>query len=323
MTDEPQVDEGPAPIGHHRPPMPEAITTAICEVMGAVKSLAKDAKNPHANYKYASVEGFLELIRPLCAKAGLVIDTDEEEVSFRPGTTATGKAVNWLLIKFSFTLSHKSGVTWAHRPIRTAMVNANMGSQAFGAAQSYAFKSYTRMLFMISTGEEREPDIDQNKPEDLPAQTATNPGEPHQHGGQSEYEGQQQPDDGYGDRAGAGEYQEPLNHRSTEPAAKKADSTLPPAYQLDPSAFLSGTNLMLTVIEAKDGKKYWKRWHARMIELVYAATDLDTLRALEGDNTQIIVQLGAAHAQYFAAVSEAFAKQRKIFEDMNGGQEHV
>lgn len=299
MTDKTQEPEPEAieilGIGHPIPPMPKEIAAAICEVMTAMKSLEKDAKNPHAGYQYAGVESFLELLRPACAKAGLVIDTDEEDVSFRTGTTAAGKATNWLLIKFSFTLSHKSGQTWGHRSTRTAMVNANMGSQAFGAAQSYAFKQYARMLFMISTGEE-SPDVDQNAPEPLSQDQSY------------------QPEPAVNQRA-APETQVPQENPAPETQAPKSD--LPIGYSIDPAAFMAGTHLELPIQETKDGKKYWKRWQARMIELVKAAPDLNTLRALEGDNMQGLVKLGAASPDYFASVSDAFAHERKVFSDMD------
>lgn len=45
------------------------------------------------------------------------------------------------------------------------MVNGSLGSQAFGAAQSYALKSYMRSLFQIATGEK---DADSHEQENLP-----------------------------------------------------------------------------------------------------------------------------------------------------------
>ena len=147
--------------------MPPKVAAAVGAVMAAVPKLEKGEKNIHANYKFASIDAFLEAVRPLCAKNGLIIIQDEVDFDLREGMDKAGKPVRWLLIKFQFTLAHISGETWAHRPRRTIMVNAAMGAQAFGAAQSYALKHFERSLFQIATGEKGE-DADSHPPGDLP-----------------------------------------------------------------------------------------------------------------------------------------------------------
>jgi hypothetical protein len=139
-------------------PIPPKVATAICAVMGDVPKLGKGEKNSHGNYNFASIDDFLEAVRPLCAKHGLIIAQDEESVENVNG---------WLMIRFAFTLAHVSGETWPAKQMRTAMVNAKMGSQAFGAAQSYALKQYMRALFQIATGEKGN-DADEHAPADLP-----------------------------------------------------------------------------------------------------------------------------------------------------------
>jgi len=141
-----------------RAAIPPKVAAAICAVMGDVPKLGKGEKNSHGNYNFASIDDFLEAVRPLCSKHGLIIAQDEESVENVNG---------WLIIRFAFTLAHSSGETWAHRQTRTAMVNAKMGSQAFGAAQSYALKQYMRALFQIATGEKGN-DADEHRPADLP-----------------------------------------------------------------------------------------------------------------------------------------------------------
>ncbi len=141
-------------------PIPAAVAKAICMVMADVPKLGKGEKNQHGNYNFASIDDFLEAVRPLCAKHGLIIIQDEEAFEMKEG---------WLVMTFRFTLAHSSGETWAHRPTRTIMVSAKMGSQAFGAAQSYALKQYMRSLFQIATGEKGN-DADEHPPADLPDQ---------------------------------------------------------------------------------------------------------------------------------------------------------
>jgi hypothetical protein len=138
--------------------MPPKVAAAIIGVMADVPKLGKGEKNQHGNYNFASIDDFLEAVRPLCAKHGLIIMQDEESFEMKEG---------WLIMTFRFTLAHSSGETWGHRPTRTIMVSAKMGSQAFGAAQSYALKQYMRSLFQIATGEKGN-DADEHPPADLP-----------------------------------------------------------------------------------------------------------------------------------------------------------
>lgn len=132
-----------------RPPLPPKIAAAIATVMTRVPTLAKGEQNKHGGYKFASIDDFLEAVRPLCTEAGLLIVPDEEHCEVNG---------DWLTLKFSFMLSHKDGETWDHRPTRTVMVSAKMGAQAFGAAQSYALKQFMRGLFQIATGDGEDAD---------------------------------------------------------------------------------------------------------------------------------------------------------------------
>jgi len=137
--------------------MPPAVALAVNAVMAEVPKLPKTAHNNHGNYDFTSIDDFLGAIRPLCAEYGLIISQDEECFEFKQLTNKQGEPSNWLTLTFRYTLIHSSGETWAHRPSRTIMVNASMGAQAFGAAQSYSLKQFMRSLFQIATG---EPDID-------------------------------------------------------------------------------------------------------------------------------------------------------------------
>lgn len=151
--------------------MPPKIAAAIVEVMKAVPKLGKGETNKHGDYKFASIDDFLEAVRPLCAAQGLIIVQDEDTCEINDG---------WVVIKYRFTLAHSSGEVWDHRPARTIMVSAKMGAQAFGAAQSYALKQFERALFQIATGDKE--DVDHNAPEKLPpmkrAEATKPPAEP-------------------------------------------------------------------------------------------------------------------------------------------------
>lgn len=140
-------------------PMPPNVAKAVVEVMSKVKRLQKDAENSHGKYRFAGIDAFLEECRPLCAEAGLIIVQDEEHFEVVDG--------KWLMIRYAFTLAHQSGETWGNVIRRTIMVQAAMGSQAFGAAQSYVEKQFMRSLFQIATGENEDVDTHQAAP--LPA----------------------------------------------------------------------------------------------------------------------------------------------------------
>lgn len=141
-------------------PMPKEVATAIAGVMANVAMLGKGEENKHGNYKFASIDDFLEMVRPLCVKAGLIVVQNEE------GFEVIDK---WLKLTFSFTLITKEGVTWSKALTRSIMVQSQMGAQAFGAAQSYALKQFMRSLFQIATGDGE--DADSHTQEKLPIKT--------------------------------------------------------------------------------------------------------------------------------------------------------
>lgn len=137
--------------------MPPKVAGAVNAVMKAIKRLEKGEFNKHGNFKFTSVDGFFDAVRPLMADAGLIISSDEEDFDI-----ISTEKTTWLKMRFAFILSHETGETWECAQRRTIMVNAAMGSQAFGAGQSYAEKQYLRSLFKMSTG---DADADSAAPE--------------------------------------------------------------------------------------------------------------------------------------------------------------
>ncbi len=135
--------------------MPEPIAAAVTHVMRRAGTLTRDEHNPEADYRYASIDGFLAAVGPLCARTGLIILQDERAA--RLVDNPIGNAgQTWLWVTFAFTLAHKSGALWG--PVtRSVMVPAD-GAQAFGAAQSYALKQFLRSLFQIPTADGEDAD---------------------------------------------------------------------------------------------------------------------------------------------------------------------
>ena len=138
--------------------MPKSIAKAISSIMGDIVTLNNDTTNEFQKYKYASIDGFLGLCRPIMAKHGLIITMDEKNCVVERDA---GKKP-WLHIEYLFILSHSSGETWGFTPMRNMFVEVS-GGQSFGSSQSYVLKQFMRGLFQINTGEKDDLDgHDQN-----------------------------------------------------------------------------------------------------------------------------------------------------------------
>ena len=136
------------------------INAAISTAMGNVTKLAKEHKNAHGNYKFASIDDFLELCRPMMAAEGLYVNISGTGAeTFMAGS-------NKLWCKFSYIIQtcHKSGESTDEAGM-DVMVPLT-GAQTSGSAQSYALKQYLRGLLMISTGEKDDPDFQPPAPKD-------------------------------------------------------------------------------------------------------------------------------------------------------------
>ncbi len=135
--------------------MPELIATSVNTVMRGVRTLLKTERNRDGDYRFASIDGFLEALNPLCAKAGLIIIQNELDARL-VHNGVDNQDRSWLWATFEFYLVHTSGAMWG--PVnRSVMVDAD-GAQAFGAAQSYALKQFMRSLFQVPTGEKDDAD---------------------------------------------------------------------------------------------------------------------------------------------------------------------
>ena len=151
--------------------MPPKVAEAIAAVMSEVPKLNKGERNSHGNYNFASIDDFLEAVRPLMAKHKLIISADEDDFD----VIGEGKDM-WLRMRFAFS-AHCHGETYG--PMRRSiMIKASMGSQAFGAGQSYAEKQFLRSLFKIATGEGANIDADSHPQEPLARTRSANTSPP-------------------------------------------------------------------------------------------------------------------------------------------------
>lgn len=133
----------------------ESIHAAVAAAMGDIRPLAKADRNKHDGYDFASIDGFLAMVRPICAHHGLFILMDEEEpVEFarkgRNGETP------YLRMAYQITVCHASGQTLG--PFTRRVEVLRNGPQAFGSGQSYVLKQFLRGLLQIATGDQDDPD---------------------------------------------------------------------------------------------------------------------------------------------------------------------
>lgn len=135
---------------------PAAILTALCKAMGQVQKVAKEGRNKHDGYDFASIDDFLALVNPICAENGLIVHMQEGaredfERQGKNGVTA------WMRQSFNLTLYHVSGESLP--PVTRTVEVLRNGAQAYGSAQSYALKQFWRAILLIPTGDKDDADF--------------------------------------------------------------------------------------------------------------------------------------------------------------------
>lgn len=138
------------------------LTKAVASVMQDVKRIAKDDRNQHGGYNYTSIDDIKDGLRPLLAKHGLEVRTNEVEYALETLKTKTGESVS-ARITFELKLRHVSGAE--DEPERTTVTLPHTGAQTTGAAKSYAIKEWLKGRFLVSTGE-TDADADSHAPLD-------------------------------------------------------------------------------------------------------------------------------------------------------------
>lgn len=126
------------------------IVSAVAAAKAEIKTLGKGERNRHDGYNYASIDNFLSLVNPICAKHGLVTWMDEEGIEDITKVGRKGET-QWMRLRFLITVYHKSGSSLP--PVRRSVEVLRNGAQAFGSAQSYVLKQFLRALLEIPTGD--------------------------------------------------------------------------------------------------------------------------------------------------------------------------
>ncbi len=140
------------------------IGEAIVKVSAGLKRLEKLHENQHGNYKFASVDDFKDMIRPLEAAAGIFTVVSEESFELIALKNSKDKDTNVAKIRFKFTVHHCSGENM--EPFFLTVCLPYTGAQTSGAAQSYAIKEgLFKGLYRASSGDvSEEADLhDQNQ----------------------------------------------------------------------------------------------------------------------------------------------------------------
>jgi hypothetical protein len=132
------------------------VLAAIAKAMGAVKRIARDGKNTHDGYGFASIDSFLAAVNPICAEAGIIIHMDEVATEDFTRKSKFGESP-WMRVRFSIAVMHVSGQGLP--PVTRSVEVLRNGAQAYGSAQSYALKQFLRALLLIPTGDKDDADF--------------------------------------------------------------------------------------------------------------------------------------------------------------------
>lgn len=148
MTDQAAFSVTPPAVAQ----IPGSIVKAILKVQGAIAAVAKDGKNPHGGYAFASTDAIYAMLTHKLAEAGLAIICLEDHVPEIVRIEKDGKTAQWGKFSFSFVLATEQD-TWQDSRSRRSLFIQITGPQTFMAAQSFAEKTYFRSLFKMPTGD--------------------------------------------------------------------------------------------------------------------------------------------------------------------------
>jgi len=151
----------------------KTIHQAVASAIGEVIQLGKSERNKFDGYNFVSIDKFLSLVNPICAKNGLFPCTSQTGIETYENTSSQGKISTWARFSFEIVLNHASGQTLP--PSKITVSVAMNGAQASGSAQSYALKQFFRGMFMIPTGDKDDADFSATEPHNAPDKPARQP----------------------------------------------------------------------------------------------------------------------------------------------------
>lgn len=152
-----------------------AVAKALCAIIEEAPSLAKDATNAHANYKYVSIDSYYEVFPKVAAKHGLTWVTREVAFStIDSPPDERGKVRTLVCVRYAFDV-YLAGVGYIPDFTTFTLIHQLTGAQTAGSCVSYAEKVFIRTAMKAVTGEK---DADADAPQDvrLPRGAAPMPG---------------------------------------------------------------------------------------------------------------------------------------------------
>ena len=133
------------------------IAAALAAAVGEVRILGKSERNKFDGYNFVSIDKFLELVNPICAKHGLFPLVSQDEIELYENVNSKGGKATWARFYFSISLHHSTGESIG--PVKSMVAVPMNGAQASGSAQSYALKQFFRATLMIPTGDKDDADL--------------------------------------------------------------------------------------------------------------------------------------------------------------------
>ena len=135
----------------------KSIAAALAAAVGEVRILGKSERNKFDGYNFVSIDKFLELVNPICAKHGLFPLVSQDEIELYDNVNSKGGKSVWARFYFSISLHHATGESIG--PVKSMVAVPMNGAQASGSAQSYALKQFFRATLMIPTGDKDDADL--------------------------------------------------------------------------------------------------------------------------------------------------------------------
>jgi hypothetical protein len=277
-------------------PMPKEIAEAVTKVMARVDYVEKKGENTFHHYKFAAVGDLLAKIQPAMAEAGLSLVQNEVKFSFPNNGEFT-------LATYEFILSHASGVTWEERPKITGMAagrnsKGGMDDKALNKCHTAARKYFLLSLFQVPTGEDADPDAQEDVPP--PPQQR---GRPNQQGSQRGPQGQQGRQQSRQNGPAGGRQQRQEDPPESEPEHRRQTANIPLVY--------TDTN---ETTYFKTAGEWLDAWSAFFDQ----APDLDAKGAFHDANLQTFQHL-QSRVQNNKSAADAFAEAAdRAFNELNG-----
>lgn len=164
---------------------PKSLVTKLAEIMGLIDRIAKNGRNDHHNYDYATEADIAEAVRGHMAERHIIMTPDVVDMQW---AEKPGSKMRIATLKVLFTV--RDGDTREEMKFHIYGQGEDAGDKATYKAMTGAEKYALLKLFLIPTGHDPEKDTENRyhpKKDEAPtqqaaAQTAT-PGEvPHPHG---------------------------------------------------------------------------------------------------------------------------------------------